>query len=154
MTMGFTISVGQNSDRVNVIALCRGDINPDVCLVASIMLPLSSQIVVPTGWKQLLRMIIVICATQIVPSWVSLKLAVNTFCGTCTPDLSQEDCTICLERSFQQIPQHLAGEGGSRLFRSTYYLQFEMQCFYNDSPDSAPPSLAPCHRLHCPPIKP
>ena len=37
-------------------------------LVASIMLPLSSQISVPTGWKQLLGMIIVCCATQIAPS--------------------------------------------------------------------------------------
>ena len=61
----------------------------------------------------------------------------------CTPDLSQQDCTTCLETSFQQIPQCCAGKRGGRVITTSCILHFEMEPFYNVSAGAPPSSPSP-----------
>ncbi|XWS15629.1 hypothetical protein CRYUN_Cryun34aG0017700 [Craigia yunnanensis] len=173
----YSMSIGRNFDRVNAIALCRGDVNPDVCVscinnatTTLTNLAYSNRSILgvldmgdeyflwngvnvtnPVSFNETLSNVLLQLIRRAASGGSLRKFATGNAIDShsqpiyglvqCTPDLSQEDCTICLERSFQQIPQKFAGERGGRLFRTSCYLQFEMQSFYNDSPDSPPLSL-------------
>ncbi|XP_022724207.1 putative receptor-like protein kinase At4g00960 [Durio zibethinus] len=191
----YNMSVGQNTDRVNAVALCRGDINPDVCLgcinnatteltnrcpnrmeaaiwydycvlrysnrsilgvmEASVFSYLSNSMTVtnPVSFNASLSNLLFQLIERAASGGSLRKYATGNVDDSnfqpiyalvqCTPDLSLQDCTTCLERSFQQIPRCCGGRRGGRVITTSCSLQFEMERFYNASPGTPPPSSSP-----------
>ncbi|GMY32338.1 putative receptor-like protein kinase At4g00960 [Fagus crenata] len=62
----------------------------------------------------------------------------------CTPDLSELDCSNCLDGAMGYIPQCCDGKKGWRVFGPSCNLRFEVYHFYDPSADDAStPSLSP-----------
>ncbi|GMY32332.1 putative receptor-like protein kinase At4g00960 [Fagus crenata] len=66
----------------------------------------------------------------------------------CTPDLSELDCSDCLDRAMGYIPQCCDGKQGGRVLGPSCSLRFEVYLFYDPSADNAStpspsPSLSP-----------
>ncbi|XWS18246.1 hypothetical protein CRYUN_Cryun32bG0026800 [Craigia yunnanensis] len=190
----YNMSVGQNSDRVNAIALCRGDINPDVCISCinnatteltnlcpnrmeaairydycmlrysnrSILGVRESSVFVylqnsasatdPTSFNQTLSNLLFELIQRAASGGSLRKFATGNVDANfqpiyalvqCTPDLSLQDCTTCLETSFQQIPQCCAGKRGGQVITTSCVLRFEMESFYNVSASASPSSPSP-----------
>ncbi|XVE87862.1 hypothetical protein DITRI_Ditri19aG0022400 [Diplodiscus trichospermus] len=180
----YDMSVGENSDRINGIALCRGDINRDVCLSCisnattditnicpnrmeatvrydycmlrysnrSILGVMETRIFVlasnsisvanPGSFNQTLSNFLFQLIQQAASGGSQRKFATGNVdedfqpiyaLVQCTPDLSQRDCTTCLERCVQRIPSCCAGRRGGRVFTTSCNLQFEMERFYNET---------------------
>ncbi|KAF3451652.1 hypothetical protein FNV43_RR07748 [Rhamnella rubrinervis] len=51
----------------------------------------------------------------------------------CTPDLSERDCSDCLENSTLQIPACCGGKSGGRILKPSCTLRYEKESFYNES---------------------
>ncbi|KAK4755044.1 hypothetical protein SAY87_008801 [Trapa incisa] len=76
----------------------------------------------------------------------SLKGSINE----CSPDLSEQQCSDCLEETIGKIPECCSGKIGGRLFRPSCKIRFELNHFYNELPEaqsttpvSPPPTSRP-----------
>ena len=62
----------------------------------------------------------------------------------CTPDLSELDCSNCLDGAMGYIPECCDGKQGGRVIKPSCSLRFEVGLFYDPSADNAStPSPSP-----------
>ncbi|GJR03458.1 cysteine-rich receptor-like protein kinase 8 [Tanacetum coccineum] len=66
----------------------------------------------------------------------------------CTPDLSEIDCSICLDRAISYIPSCCDSKRGARFYFSSCNMRYEEYRFYNDAvtlelPSPPPPPKQP-----------
>ncbi|KAJ0429973.1 putative protein kinase RLK-Pelle-DLSV family [Helianthus annuus] len=125
-------TIGQgNNDTVHSIALCRGDVNPDVCQSC-----LNDSIV---KLRQL-------CPNQ-KEAIGYYDYCVVKYSNQCTPDLSELDCDSCLEDAINRIAQWFNGKIGGRILLPMCTFRYENYRFFNQSaaviPPSPPPVLQP-----------
>ncbi|KAE8714926.1 putative Cysteine-rich RLK 30 [Hibiscus syriacus] len=153
----YNLSVGRDLDTVNVIALCLGDVRPDVCLscINNAMTEITSAC--PNRKEAIIwydfcmlrysnRSIVGVLDRSVViraSSGGSLsKFATGNVIDPvlqpiyaleqCTPDLSQEECTTCLETALPIIPDCCGKRWGGRVILPSCFVRFEMQRFYNE----------------------
>ncbi|XVF25966.1 hypothetical protein REPUB_Repub13aG0259500 [Reevesia pubescens] len=188
----YNMSVGENTDTVNAIALCRGDIQPDVCLSCNnnattaltnlcpnrkeaaiwydfCMLRYSNRSIFGVmdssfinglvnnenvtdadSFNAALNPLLVDLMNRAASGDSLRKFATGNVVDSalqpiyaleqCTPDLSREDCTTCLERALQQIRGCCGGRRGGRVTLTSCNVRFEMTRFYDASPPSLPPA--------------
>jgi hypothetical protein len=63
----------------------------------------------------------------------------------CTPDLSEQDCSYCLRRAFENFWRSYAGAIGGRVLRPSCNFRFENFDFYHrtaDAPSPLPPPVS------------
>ncbi|GMJ14620.1 cysteine-rich RLK (RECEPTOR-like protein kinase) 26 [Hibiscus trionum] len=180
----YNLSVGQTPDQVNAIALCRGDVQPDVCLSCINNATTEITSVCPNRkeaaiWYEVCmlrysnRSVVGVLDRSIVAGLLnpfnvtdadSFNAALNNLLPDlmrrassggslrkfatgnvidpvlqpiyaleqCTPDLSQEDCTTCLETALQEIPGCCGGRRGGHVILTSCFVRFEMQRFYDE----------------------
>ncbi|XP_015882302.2 cysteine-rich receptor-like protein kinase 44 [Ziziphus jujuba] len=61
----------------------------------------------------------------------------------CTPDLSRDNCTKCLDKAIGDIPIHSAGKQGGRVILPSCNIRYEVEIFYDPDPPTSiniPPS--------------
>lgn len=51
----------------------------------------------------------------------------------CTPDLSAEDCSSCLNTAAQVVPRNIYGAIGARVLQPSCNLRYEVRPFYNET---------------------
>ncbi|XP_057463252.1 cysteine-rich receptor-like protein kinase 44 isoform X3 [Actinidia eriantha] len=61
----------------------------------------------------------------------------------CTPDISEPDCTDCLQGAIDNIPLCCNGTKGGRVIRPSCHFRYETGRFYNEIPADAPPAASP-----------
>ncbi|XP_024047416.1 cysteine-rich receptor-like protein kinase 29 [Citrus clementina] len=61
----------------------------------------------------------------------------------CTPDLSELQCSDCLDRAIGEIPNCCSGKIGGRVLKPSCNFRFETERFYNPTANSPPPSPPP-----------
>ncbi|GLT27482.1 hypothetical protein SLA2020_024770 [Shorea laevis] len=67
----------------------------------------------------------------------------------CTPDLSQQDCSTCLEKSIEKMGKYCSGRSGCRILQPSCNLRYEIGQFFDgvvitvDVPSSPPPTEVP-----------
>ncbi|KAK6124042.1 hypothetical protein DH2020_042211 [Rehmannia glutinosa] len=208
----YNASVGQNPDRANAIAVCRGDVQLPTCreciqnITADLLtacpnqkqamewydqcaLRYSNETILgtlatsPAVWvwsarnatsyeqfKADLRTLLddlrgraasggplrkVAAGNVTAPDFQSIYALVQ-----CSPDLSSEDCSLCLNDAAQDIPRCCDGKRGGRVLWPSCNLRFETSPFYNETrlqelaspPAPVPePPLAPEPPLLSPP---
>ncbi|XP_039020160.1 cysteine-rich receptor-like protein kinase 26 [Hibiscus syriacus] len=180
----YNLSVGRDLDTVNSIALCRGDVRPDVCLSCinnatseitsacpnrkeaiiwydfcmlrysnrSIVGVLDSSVIIrgpnplnvtdPDSFNQALNNLLVDLMNRASSGGSRRKFATWNVIDTalqpiyaleqCTPDLSQEECTTCLETALPIIPDCCGGRRGGQVIFPSCFVRFETQRFYNE----------------------
>ncbi|KAL9456238.1 hypothetical protein AB3S75_005458 [Citrus x aurantiifolia] len=188
-------SAGQEPDKVNVIALCRGDIATDVCRgclenatqeifrvcpnqkqaiiwSAECMLRYSNKTifgVLETGptyymWnvnnvtddvslfnqalQDLLRRLRGTAASgnsqkKFATGDTTASFRTIYALEQCTPDLSELQCSDCLDRAIGEIPNCCSGKIGGRVLKPSCNFRFETERFYNPTANSPPPSPPP-----------
>ncbi|XP_059434894.1 cysteine-rich receptor-like protein kinase 8 [Corylus avellana] len=70
----------------------------------------------------------------------------------CTPDLSEEDCKLCLTGAFASYWKYFAGIKGGRVLRPSCNFRHEINAFYNLTAEAPPPS--PPSSAEAPPPSP
>ncbi|KAK8517355.1 hypothetical protein V6N12_032547 [Hibiscus sabdariffa] len=180
----YNLSIGQTPDQVNAIALCRGDVQPDVCLSCIDNATTEITSVCPNQkeagiWYDFCmlrysnRSIIGVLDRSIViqlvnPSNVTDAASFNTALNNmlvdlmnrassggslrkfatgnvidpvlqpiyaleqCSPDLTQEDCTTCLETTLSVIPGCCGGRRGAQVILPSCFVRFEMERFFQE----------------------
>ncbi|CAJ1977293.1 unnamed protein product [Sphenostylis stenocarpa] len=192
----YNFSYGQNSDKVNAIGLCRGDVEPDECRSClndarhnltqlcpnqkeailyheKCMLRYSNRSIFglleinPSYYmfninnatdvyrfNQVLSNLMRIL-TGVAASGDSRRkyAAGNTVASNnqtiygavqCTPDLTQQDCYLCLVGAIAEIPTCCGGKIGARVGRPSCNIRYENYSFYQEPTVYAPapaPSL-------------
>lgn len=188
-------SAGQEPDKVNVIALCRGDIATDVCRgclenatqeilrvcpnqkqaiiwSAECMLRYSNKTifgVLETGptyymwnvnnvtddvslFNQALQDLLRRLRDTAASGNSQKKFATGDMTASfrtiyaleqCTPDLSELQCSDCLDRAIGEIPNCCSGKIGGRVLKPSCNFRFETERFYNPTANSPPPSPPP-----------
>ncbi|KAI3818799.1 hypothetical protein L1987_12617 [Smallanthus sonchifolius] len=201
----YNLSIGQGNDTVNSAALCRGDVNLDVCrtcLNDSIvklrqLCPIQKHAIgyydyclLKYSNEQLLgarniRFYVYMANSEnatdidrfngaLGPLMRELRgdaaaggslqkfasgntsyLGLSTIYGLvqCTPDLSQLQCSDCLEDAINRISQWFNGKVGGRLVLPMCNFRYETYRFFNQSARGAPPSPPPVLQPS-PPITP
>ncbi|KAG8382488.1 hypothetical protein BUALT_Bualt05G0082500 [Buddleja alternifolia] len=203
-------SLGQNPpDRVNVIALCRGDIQPDLCRScihnATIelldlcpnqrqamqwrefcmlrysnnsnifgnmadspvrMLRNTANVTSPQQFHDDLRALFEQLRVQAASGGSLIKVAAGnrtapdfqTIYGLlqCSPDVSPDDCSLCLTRAAQRIPGCCPDARGVRILQPSCTLRYESAPFYNLSriQEAQPTALGPSPPRPPPPVPP
>lgn len=186
-------------DRVYSVALCRGDINQDVCLsclsdiIVEIGVKCPNNIYVsaiyeyclltynndtllgntkmdargyvnvgPTStnivsFHEALRPLLDKLRADASNGGPLMKFASGNTTGPdfttiyalmqCTPDLSKQDCNVCLEDLIRNIPDFIGGKVRGRILGSVCNLRYDNRLFYNESsafvippPSSSSPS--------------
>ncbi|KAK8575338.1 hypothetical protein V6N12_063013 [Hibiscus sabdariffa] len=187
----YNLSIGQTPDQVNAIALCRGDVQPEVCLscinnatteITSVcpnqkeagiwydlcMLRYSNRSIFGVPDRGFINTLLnlanvtdaesfnaalnnlLVDLTNRASSGGSLrKFATGNVIDPvlqpiyaleqCTPDLSQEDCTTCLETALQEIPRCCGGRRGAQVILTSCFVRFETERFYEE-PQPSPPT--------------
>ncbi|CAI9787899.1 unnamed protein product [Fraxinus pennsylvanica] len=210
----YNTSMGENADRVNVIALCRGDVLLDTCrscifnAARSIlqscphqkqaifwgsfdlcMLRYSNESIFgkpenhPSfgGWgdeivtnrsefDQDVRTLLNRLRNTAVDGGSLKKFAAANTPGPdlltiyglvqCTPDLTSENCSFCLNQITELLSHCCSGRPGFNIIRPSCILRYETYTFYNDIPQPAPapppppqPVSAPTPTILAPPGK-
>ncbi|KAI3765171.1 hypothetical protein L2E82_15198 [Cichorium intybus] len=192
----FNFSIGQGNDRVNSIALCRGDVESDLCrscvddsivklrercpsqreaigFYDTCMLQYSNETILGNNrtninfyfWNPinasdgdrfngspgpLLNRLIAEAAA----GGPLLKFATGNTSGPnfptiyglvqCTPDLSEAQCSTCLDDSIQRFVSEFTGMSvGGRIFQRMCIIRYETFRFFNGSTLIIPPSSLP-----------
>jgi len=193
----YNFSYGQNTDTVNAIGLCRGDVEPEKCRSClnnsrvditqscpnqkkailwsgECMLRYSNDTIfhqmetAPTYYMwnlenvteagqfnevlgNLMRSLTGRAASgdsrlKYATAENTTALNFQTIYGLvqCTPDLSQQECSQCLEGAISEIPNCCNGKKGGRVLRPSCNIRFETYSFYGptitlDSDPEAPP---------------
>ncbi|CAA3016576.1 receptor kinase At4g00960 [Olea europaea subsp. europaea] len=201
----YNASIGENSDRVNAIALCRGDVQLDTCrscinnatlsILQSCPYQQQANFRDPSDWCMLrysneyifgtlatspmvyrrnlnnvtspddfyrdLRTLLDDLRSRAANGDSLKKFASGNRSGPdfltiyglvqCTPDLTSEDCSECLNQVTQVIPGCCTGSPGFGAFAPSCLLQYETNLFYNDTPQLAPPAPPPPPPISAPP---
>ncbi|XP_071714907.1 putative cysteine-rich receptor-like protein kinase 9 [Rutidosis leptorrhynchoides] len=181
----FNLSVGTGTNYVSSIALCRGDINPDVCQNCLNDSIVKVQQVCPhkfytIAYYELCWLYInnfTILGNTNIPFYTYNSVGQNTtnvslFNGDlrpllerlqgeaasggslkkfatgnatgpdfttiyalvqCTPDLSSQECSDCVQTLFNQITTLFNGLVGGQIFSHICHMQYDITKFYNDS---------------------
>ncbi|EXB93722.1 hypothetical protein L484_011716 [Morus notabilis] len=61
----------------------------------------------------------------------------------CTPDISQDDCSVCLRGALDEVSNCCGGKEGGRFFRPSCFVWFELFKFYDDQFGGYDASLSP-----------
>lgn len=61
----------------------------------------------------------------------------------CTPDLSKEDCSNCLNNATGLFPQCCGGKQGARVVTPSCHFRYEIELFYDSGVEEMPPSPTP-----------
>ncbi|EEF43948.1 ATP binding protein, putative [Ricinus communis] len=67
----------------------------------------------------------------------------------CTPDLTEEECDVCLGQAISEIGSCCAGRTGAAVFKPSCHVRFEEYLFYT----STPPPVSPVPTPPAPPIE-
>ncbi|KAF7150714.1 hypothetical protein RHSIM_Rhsim02G0112900 [Rhododendron simsii] len=115
----YNSSLGENPDRVSAIVLCRGDVDLDTC--RGCINNSTSKI------------------TQVCPN---SKMAVGWYdLCMCTPDLSELDCSNCLQAILADIQSYIPGSEGGRILSPSCGLRFDNYLFFSEIPVDSPPPV-------------
>ncbi|THG09337.1 hypothetical protein TEA_008864 [Camellia sinensis var. sinensis] len=156
----YSSSVGENSDRVNAIVLCRGDVQLETCR-SCINNATSKLIQVCPNQKEAigcldqfnndLRTLLDSLRSQASSGDHRRKFAAGnttapefkTIYGLeqCTPDLSEQQCGDCRTKAIEAIPSFCAGKQGGRFATPSCNYRFETYNFFNEIPADSPPPL-------------
>ncbi|KAJ6728730.1 CYSTEINE-RICH RECEPTOR-KINASE-LIKE PROTEIN [Salix koriyanagi] len=144
----YNLSVGEFPDRVNAIALCRGDIAVDVCRSC-----------VNDSTRKIVEALQTLFARlqARAASGNSLKKFASGNQGAgdetvyaivqCTPDLSEGQCSTCLLKLFSMIRSccngNIKGRIGARLSVPSCNLRWELRKFFNGTLEILPPPPPP-----------
>ncbi|RDX87686.1 Cysteine-rich receptor-like protein kinase 25, partial [Mucuna pruriens] len=191
----YNFTYGQDSDRVNAIGLCRGDVKPDACrscfndskvLLTQLcpnqkeaigwydncMLRYSNRSIFNTmeaspsfymwntgnatdvdQFNQVLRNLLDSLKSKASLGDSRLKFATANVSGPafqtiyglvqCTPDLSEQDCTACLDGAISEIPRCCDSKKGGRIGRPSCNFRYEIYPFYDPTYVAIPPAPAP-----------
>ncbi|KAH7545827.1 hypothetical protein FEM48_Zijuj01G0135100 [Ziziphus jujuba var. spinosa] len=182
----YNSSYGQNSDQVQAIGLCRGDVKPEACrsclsnsthLLTEVcpnrkeaigwydqcMLPYSNRFIsgveehAPSfymwnlgnvssnyvaDFKEVLTNLMAELKNEAAAGGSLRKYATGNAKSNfqtiyalvqCTPDLSLQDCTNCLNWAIEYIPTCCDGKKGGRVYSPSCYIRFEEYIFYEPS---------------------
>ncbi|GKV19283.1 hypothetical protein SLEP1_g29570 [Rubroshorea leprosula] len=164
----YNVSFGQNSDKVNAIALCRGDVMPGDCISCINDAATELRRICPnqkaailwkgykakniTAFNDTLNNLLDTLIKRAALGDSHRKFATGTAAVPdsetihalvqCTPDLSQQQCTSCL--SYGKIEVFCNGGLGGKAFGPKCNLRFETYSFYDPTPDELsilPPPL-------------
>ncbi|KAI7755792.1 hypothetical protein M8C21_014916, partial [Ambrosia artemisiifolia] len=165
-------SVGQTPDQVNVIGLCRGDVEPDDCRRYSNVTILGSDpdtSVTRMGYSlsnvsnvdqfnQGLNRLLNQLRNDASSGGSLRKYAANSTDGPgfstiygymqCTPDLSEIQCYNCLDSAVRNIRN---GSSGANIYYPSCVFRYEIYRFLNATVDLTPPSPPPTESLSPPP---
>ncbi|KAG2685644.1 hypothetical protein I3760_10G134600 [Carya illinoinensis] len=112
----YNFSVGENSDRVNAVALCREDLTPTNCRSLNLCNLLGVVNVTDRSgtFDQVLETLLDRLRSEAAASTSTLrKFATGSASSPhfdiyallqCTPDLNQQECSDCLNQSIAEIP--------------------------------------------------
>ncbi|XP_031260608.1 cysteine-rich repeat secretory protein 38-like isoform X2 [Pistacia vera] len=148
---GFYIaSSGQDPDIVRGMALCRGDVKPDICrgcindssLELSKLCPNQKEAVIWYDYcmlRTLLDRLIKKAASggchrkfargnRTTPSCQTIYALVQ-----CTPDLSEQQCIDCLNNATALIPTACAGKQGCRVIAPSCNFRYEKDFIFYDT---------------------
>ncbi|WVY96926.1 hypothetical protein V8G54_029077 [Vigna mungo] len=195
----YNFSYGQNSDKVNVIGLCRGDVKPDECRgclndsavtitqrcpnqkeallwfnsvkcvlhysnrpIFGVMetypgfnVKNTNNVTDPDNFNQavsnLMRNLTVVAASGDSRRKYATGRAIASNFTTvyvyglvqCTPDLSEKDCSLCLESAISEIPSCCVNTIESILVRPSCNIRFRNDIFYDQTPKLDPDVTAP-----------
>ncbi|GLT64227.1 hypothetical protein SLA2020_367330 [Shorea laevis] len=148
----YNLSTGENStDKVHMIALCRGDIFPDECrscvhnpLLAYYNIQNVSDV---EGFNQVLRPLLDRLRNRAASGNSTRKFAVGSAAAPdsqtirallmCTPDLDELECNNCLGRAAEYIPQCCNGKQGGRYIAPSCDLRYEIYSFYDPAAETS-----------------
>ncbi|PIA64881.1 hypothetical protein AQUCO_00100392v1 [Aquilegia coerulea] len=153
----YNFSIGQNPDRVYVIALCRGDVALHICASClrdantklTELCPIEKQSI---GWYD--RCMLRYWDQPIFNIWQTLPNAytynLNTVSNAITdqfnqavktlvhPDLSRQNCSDCLNRTRVVLPECCSGKIGGRVLYPSCNFRYETGIFYGETPNETP----------------
>ncbi|KAE8714924.1 Detected protein of confused Function [Hibiscus syriacus] len=144
----YNLSAGQNSNRVNAIALCRGDRNQNDCNTCL------NETISQLGQQCPLYKEVVGCrAASAGPlrkyaadnSTVGLFQRVYALVQF-SPDLAEQQCGDCLSVAKNGIGSCCLGRRGCRILRPSCFLRYESDQFYQTPiplPSTPPPATPP-----------
>ncbi|KAD7117314.1 hypothetical protein E3N88_04582 [Mikania micrantha] len=203
----YNLTTGQGNDTVHSVALCRGDVNPDVCrscLNDSIvklgqlcpnqkkaigyynycLMKYSNEVILGSTRVEFYTYLSTFQNSTDIdgfngalgPLLRELRLAAaagsslrkfdsgsttgpgfSTIYGLvqCTPDLSEQQCSDCLEDVINQILRLMNGRIGGRVLLPMCNVRYESNRFFNQTARLAPPSPPPPPVLRpSPPVPP
>ena len=161
----YNFSYGQNSDKVNAIALCRGDVMTDACRSCVNNSIFGTAQTLPSfymwnagnasnveDFNQVLGNLMASLRSKAASGDWRHKFATGeanvssfvTIYGLmqCTPDLPESSCRDCLEGATNEIPRCCDSKKGGRVIRPSCNLRFETSRFYEFTAANAPPPAA------------
>ncbi|GKC23284.1 putative receptor-like protein kinase [Tanacetum coccineum] len=184
----YNLSTGQGIDRANSVALCRGDINTDVCLrcLRDIIANVRKAYACPNSIYA--SAIYEYCTLifnndtllgnpetreyQVINVLGKNSTNVDLFYGAlrplmeklradasnggplrkfatgnttvpdftsiyglmqCTPDISEQNCSACLEDIIRRIPSFIGGKDAGRILAPNCFLRYDSRLFFNES---------------------
>ncbi|CAL2228042.1 unnamed protein product [Prunus armeniaca] len=143
----YSSSRGQDSNKVNAIALCRGDLLQDSCQAClndstdSLLQNCSTQ-KEAIIWAE--RCMVSDRAASgnsrekfaaghaIVPGGEPIYALAQ-----CTPDIDKQNCSSCLKKSVTEIPICCGGKNGGRVLKPSCNLRYENNSFFASKDDSS-----------------
>ncbi|KVH96942.1 Concanavalin A-like lectin/glucanase, subgroup [Cynara cardunculus var. scolymus] len=158
----YNLSSGQGSDTVNSIALCRGDVEPNVCRNTPIRLFWGNTQRPPSlflfntqnasdqdGFNRALRPLMNPLTLDAAAGGPLIKFATgNTTTPDftriyglvqCTPDLTEGQCSSCLEDAINRSVISFRGAIGGQSLQPMCKFRYEINRFYNGSTLDIPP---------------
>ncbi|XVF25967.1 hypothetical protein REPUB_Repub13aG0259600 [Reevesia pubescens] len=150
-------SGGQGSDRVNSIALCRGDVNPGDCIgcinnaITELrnLCPNQKEAII---WDDNFILRNNTSSGTSLRKFTTGSAEVTAFQTVyalvqCTPDLSEIECNSCLSEAIEFIPVCCDRKQGGRVIGPSCNFRFEIERFFNlttaDTPSPSAPPLSP-----------
>ncbi|GKV19269.1 hypothetical protein SLEP1_g29554 [Rubroshorea leprosula] len=141
----YNISFGQNSDQVNAIALCRGDVIPFDCINCIKDAAAGLKSLCPNQKAAILSASSGDSHRKFATGTVAASDSLPIYALVqCTPDLSQQQCTSCL--SIGKIKVCCEGGLGGRAVGPNCNLRFETYSFYDPPAEPSTTSPAPLPR--------
>ncbi|KAG6695129.1 hypothetical protein I3842_09G080800 [Carya illinoinensis] len=146
----YNFTAGENADKVNAIAFCRGDVTLDVCRscinsTSQYLLQSCPNQKEAINWPDKCsvrysnRSIFGVMETQ--PMFTSKTIYALL---ECTPDWNSLDCTSCLEQLVGYMSYCCNGlKVGGKFVTPSCDLRYEIYSFYNPTAESPPPSPPP-----------
>jgi hypothetical protein len=192
----YNFTARENSDKVNAVALCRGDISMEECRscvnasshdllqycpnqkeaiiwYTTCMVRYSNKLIFGVmednpllayynvqnvsdveGFNQVLRPLLDMLRNRAASGNATPKFAAASAAAPdfqtiyallmCTPDLDELECSSCLGRATQYIPQCCDGKQGGRYIAPSCDLRYEIYTFYDPAAEEAlPPPPSP-----------
>jgi hypothetical protein len=179
----YNFTAGENSDKVNAVALCRGDISMEECRscvnasshdllqycpnqkeaiirYTTCMVRYSNKLIFGVmeenpllayynvlnvsdveGFNQVLRTLLDMLRNRAASGNSTRKFAAASSAAPdfqtiyallmCTPDSDELECSSCLRRAIQYIPQCCDGKQGGRYIAPSCDLRYEIYTFYD-----------------------